>query len=311
MWIEALRVEGGVLNGFDQKFGPKLNVLIGGRGTGKSSVIELIRFGLGASSYTESGQQEAMEHALGVLGDGRVTLVLANGRERYEVTRTAQDAEPELSDILSQPFVFSQSEIELVGLQAQSRLRLIDGFLSPEQKQTAGEQVTSSKIRSATTELRTLLSEIDDITEKTAELAKLQSQLASLKSQSAAQSKVNKEIETDRKALAEVTPLVAAARVRSETIGRSSDRFMDWVNGLEDFLDRKPSIESWPAQAGTSDELVELRKRDAIAASRIRTSLEEVRSITLELERKKTVAAAREQDLKTAQETFVKKSKRN
>ena len=64
MWIERLKVEGGRLDGFDQKFSRSLNVLIGGRGTGKSSVIELIRFGLGASSISESGKQEAAEHAL-------------------------------------------------------------------------------------------------------------------------------------------------------------------------------------------------------------------------------------------------------
>jgi DNA repair ATPase RecN len=51
LWIEALRIEGGVLEGFDRRFDPQLNVLIGGRGAGKSSVIELIRFCLGATSY--------------------------------------------------------------------------------------------------------------------------------------------------------------------------------------------------------------------------------------------------------------------
>ena len=37
VWIEALHIEGGVLDGLSQKFSPRLNVLIGGRGTGKSS----------------------------------------------------------------------------------------------------------------------------------------------------------------------------------------------------------------------------------------------------------------------------------
>ena len=39
MWIEAVRIEGGVLDGFDRRFDAQLNVLIGGRGTGKSAVI--------------------------------------------------------------------------------------------------------------------------------------------------------------------------------------------------------------------------------------------------------------------------------
>ncbi len=292
MWIEALRIEGGVLDGFDQRFSDKLNVVIGGRGTGKSSVIELIRFCLGARSYTESGQQESIEHALGVLGDGRVTVTLANGRERIEVSRTAQHTEPDQSDSFVAPLVFSQSEIETIGLHAQSRLRLVDGFLASEQRQTSGESATAAKIRSATAEIRTLLAEIDDIAEKTAGLPKLQAQLQTLKAQSAAQSKVHKEIEGHRKALADVTPLIAAASVRSEAIERAADRLSTWAFDLADLLDRKPGLEQWPAQAGTPDELLYLRKKETQASARLRSGLEEIQSIASELERKKATASS-------------------
>src|SRR3954453_6103052 len=114
MWIEAVRVEGGMLDGFDQHFDQKLNVLIGGRGTGKSSVIELIRFCLGATSYSTSAEQGSMEHALGVLGDGRVTVVLRDDTQRIEVSRTAADTEPDSEVAFDPPFVFSQSEIETI-----------------------------------------------------------------------------------------------------------------------------------------------------------------------------------------------------
>lgn len=241
VWIEALRIEGGILDGFDQQFDPKLNVLIGGRGTGKSSVIELLRFCLGASSYDEPGEQEAAEHALGVLGDGRVTVTLTDGKQRIEVSRTAQDIEPEASDEFDSPFVFSQSEIETIGLQAHSRLRLIDDFLGS-QHQPATDTSGIAKIRSATTEIRTLLAEVDDITEKTAELPKLEAQLTAMKAQSAAHSQVHKEIEAQRKALAEVTPRLAAARVRSEAIGRAADQLAAWSQKLDDVIERNPRI---------------------------------------------------------------------
>ena len=201
MWIEALRVEGGVLDGFDRRFDPQLNVLIGGRGTGKSSVIELIRFCLGATSYTTSGQQHSTEHALGVLGDGRVTVTLRDGDQTLEVSRTAQDSAPEAEASFDPPFVFSQSEIETVGLHAQSRLRLIDDFLPTEHNRKSVDAALTSRIRSATAEIRSLLTEIDDITEKTAELPKLQEQLDATKKQSTAQSTVHKEIEGHRKSL--------------------------------------------------------------------------------------------------------------
>ena len=176
-----------MLDGFDQSFSDELNVLIGGRGTGKSSVVELIRFCLGAGSYTETGQQEAVEHALGVLGDGRVTVTLTNDRERIEVARTAQDTDADVSTSHAPPFVFSQSEIETIGLQAQSRLRLIDGFLVRDER-LLGDNSIASRIRSATAEIRTLLAEIDDVAEKTEELPKLEAQLKASKAESVAQS---------------------------------------------------------------------------------------------------------------------------
>ena len=53
MNIERLQIEGGFLDGFDIKFASGLNVLIGARGTGKTSVIELIRFALGGPIRAE------------------------------------------------------------------------------------------------------------------------------------------------------------------------------------------------------------------------------------------------------------------
>lgn len=291
MWIDELRIEGGVLDGFNQRFAPRLNVLIGGRGTGKSSVIELLRYALGASAYTDTANKEAMEHALGVLGDGRVTITLTDGRNRFDVARTALDDEAELSDSFVAPFVFSQAEIESVGLQAQSRLRLVDGFLDAAERVTSSESNNAARIRSTTAEIRALLGEIDDIDEKTAELPKLQAQLAALRAQSGAQTVVHKEIEGHRVALAEVTPQVAAARVRAEVIARSADRLAEWTTTLEDVLDRRPNIERWPAQATTGDELADLRKKETQANVRLRGGLEELKAVAAELARKKALAS--------------------
>jgi DNA repair exonuclease SbcCD ATPase subunit len=289
VWIEALRIEGGVLDGFAQHFDRRLNVLIGGRGTGKSSIIQLIRFCLGATSYTESGHNEATQHALGVLGDGRVTVTLADGKQQFEVSRTAHDTEPQSSENFTPPFVFSQAEIESIGLQAQSRLRLIDAFLPPQQRVSA-EVAGAAKIRSATAEIRNLLAEIDDINEKTVELPKLQAQLEETKTQTAVRGQFHKEIETHRKALTELTPILAAARVRSETIGRAADRLSAWAERLDSTLEAKPNMEPWPAEAKSADELTDLRKREKQAERQLWAGLEEIRAIASELEQKKEVS---------------------
>lgn len=291
MWIEELRIEGGVLDGFAQRFDRRLNVLIGGRGTGKSSVIQLIRFCLGATSYTETGQKEAVQHALGVLGDGRVTVTLTDGKRQFEITRTAQDTEPQSDETFTPPFVFSQAEIESIGLQAQSRLRLIDAFL-PALQRVSAEVTGASKIRSVTAEIRNLLAEIDDINEKTVDLPKFQAQLEEIKAQAAVRGQFHNEIETHRQALAELTPMLAAVRVRSESIGRAADRLSAWAERLDSTLEAKPSMEPWPAEAKSTDELSDLRKREKQAERQLWAGLEEIRAIALELERKKEASAS-------------------
>ena len=287
-----MRIAGGTLDGFTQRFSPQLNVLIGGRGTGKSSVIELLRYCLGATSYTPAGQEQSNEHALGVLGDGRVTVTLAEGPQKIEVSRTAQDAAPDSSIPFDPPFVFSQTEIETIGLQAKSRLRLLDDFLEPRPDRHSSDSLLTAKIRSSTAEARSLLSEIDDIAEKAAELPKLQEQLSLTSRQSAAQSALHTELERHRTALAEVTAQLAAARVRFEAISRVAGRLADWFGSLDDLVEHRPHIERWPAQAGPVDELAELRTKEAQGSSRLRSALEEFRAITVDLEGRKRSAAS-------------------
>ena len=289
MWIKNISIEGGILDGFDESFDPTLNVLIGGRGTGKSSVIELIRFCLGAASYTAISEKESAEHALGVLGDGRITITLVDGEDRIVVSRTALESKPERDGPYSVPFVFSQSEIESIGLQATSRLRLIDAFVEPAQRRTQDDSAVA-RIRSITAEIRSLFEEIDDLAEKTASLPKQEAQLAALLQERSTQSTVHAEIDGFRQALAEVTPSIASAHVRAEAIGRGADRLSVWVSELDHLLDIKPSLEPWPTQVGTSDELVELRKREAQAMSRVRTGFEELQAVSSELQKRKELA---------------------
>ena len=48
MHIKRVQMEEGFLDGLDVSFTRGLNVIIGERGTGKTSLIELVRFCLGA-----------------------------------------------------------------------------------------------------------------------------------------------------------------------------------------------------------------------------------------------------------------------
>src|SRR5437879_4007667 len=108
MHIERVQVEEGFLDGLDIEFTPGLNVIIGARGTGKTSLIELIRFCLDAKGHTTETEQRSRDHALSVLGSGQVTVILSDAGRRVTVTRTADDMSPRASVPFSAPIIFSQ-----------------------------------------------------------------------------------------------------------------------------------------------------------------------------------------------------------
>lgn len=284
MWIESIGVEGGSLDGFRQSLSPGLNVLIGGRGTGKSSVIELIRFCLGAPSSSDAIGKDALEHALGVLGDGKVVITLTNGSDRIEVSRIATDSDDNCPLEVSPPFIFSQKEVEQIGARSQSRMRLIDGFIAGRGAAAAKRGPLHARIKSASTEIRTLLVEIADIGEKLLALPKLQERLADLQRQGAAQRARSAELDGLRRQLDALTPLTSAASVRAASIGRSADDLSKWTDELDLVAGRQPSIESWPVQTEMPDQLQPHRKRLETAHERLTAIIAEYRSVIDDLE---------------------------
>src|SRR3954453_3328459 len=124
--LNRLEVDGGFLNGLDLQFSDGLNVLIGARGSGKTSVIELLRYCLDVPAVTDRAQLDAEGQALWVLGDdGCATLTLEiDGTERVLTKGLHQerDAAVALSGVL---FV-SQQEIEEIGRDSSGRRRILD-----------------------------------------------------------------------------------------------------------------------------------------------------------------------------------------
>ncbi len=149
--LEMVEVEGrGFLGELRLALSPDLNVLIGGRGVGKSALLEVIRYGLDLPRYSPTEYREGLvRHALG--SGGKVTLhlrqVVRPGVERhYRIERVlgeeAQvyelDAAGEHLVALSAPDVLSCQEIplffgqrELYEIAQSSRLRreLLDELL--------------------------------------------------------------------------------------------------------------------------------------------------------------------------------------
>ena len=91
--IKLLSVAGGFLDGLEIALADGLNCLIGHRGTGKTTVLEFIRFALDAFPNGDAGtawrrRVEALVRSN--LGDGRIRLTIEtkDGLE-YVVDRTA------------------------------------------------------------------------------------------------------------------------------------------------------------------------------------------------------------------------------
>jgi recombinational DNA repair ATPase RecF len=181
MHIERVQIEEGFLDGLDVEFTPGLNVIIGARGTGKTSLIELIRFCLDVKGHTPKTERRSRDHALSVLGSGQVTVIFSDAGRRVTVIRTADDISPRTSGSFSAPIIFSQTEIEAVGIQATGRLKILDGFLENGYHSDAEEASTVADVRSLTAEAAVLRRDMDELERQLSELTSIDQQIVNKK----------------------------------------------------------------------------------------------------------------------------------
>jgi ABC-type lipoprotein export system ATPase subunit len=91
--IESLKITGGYLDGVQINFSEHLNAVIGGRGTGKSTLIECIRYALQLKPIGKDAQKkhdEIVKENLGNPSKGRIELVIRSSRmngKRFTVAR--------------------------------------------------------------------------------------------------------------------------------------------------------------------------------------------------------------------------------
>lgn len=88
-YIDSISFQGGKFDGQTIKFSNQLNTLIGIRGSGKSSVIETIRYALGISAHKDVDKKYKDELVKNILGSGgKVTLdVVDKYGKKYLVSR--------------------------------------------------------------------------------------------------------------------------------------------------------------------------------------------------------------------------------
>ncbi|MFH1139782.1 MAG: AAA family ATPase [Pseudomonadota bacterium] len=128
--IQSVSFDGGVLDGKTINFSPELNTLIGIRGSGKSSIVEAIRYALdipfGEKALDTDYKTRLVEHALG--SGGKITLKASDQRGRqYEIRRISREKpdvyvndilQPGISireTVLHKPIYFGQKDLSSTG----------------------------------------------------------------------------------------------------------------------------------------------------------------------------------------------------
>ncbi len=295
MIIERVQVDGGFLDGLDLHLLPGLNVIIGGRGTGKTSVIELIRFCLAVPAQTTDTERGAIEHALSVLGDGRVTVTFSTNGERTTVSRAASEDSPDASDSFDLPALFSQKEIESLGLSAPARIRLLDSFISD--IDGTSKDHLAKQIGSSTVEIAALSKDIEALDQQLQQLPVVEKELAVLTEEERVVAKSSKEAAKQQANLQTLGQQSTQYAVQLGLFQRASRSLSTWHLELEDLVRSTPDIEVWPDSAGTEDKLMNLRKVIARALEALAEIRAGLAGATADLHNQTTLAQKGKVDL--------------
>lgn len=182
--IKNFTVSQGFFGGQVFNFHPNLNCLVGGKGTGKSTVIELMRYCFDDLSVMEDIRDDTLGKVETLVGEGgkiSVKFEEADGtelnveREVVNVAFLPEDSEMEVTDssgeevyLLNKPVFFSQGEIARIATNPIAQLELIDRYLdiseeNRQEKQYIEELRTNrSLLIQGKTKYQDLMNEIKD-----------------------------------------------------------------------------------------------------------------------------------------------------
>jgi ABC-type lipoprotein export system ATPase subunit len=191
--LESMTIHGGYLDGVEARFSNHLNALIGGRGTGKSTLLECLRYVLELSPKGKQAlkvHQDMLKENLGKQA-GAIELVVRSAAQhgaRFTISRRygeppiVRDASGAVSqqaprDLLPQIEIYGQNEIFELAQDAQSRARLLERFLPAETTASEQREALRKKLADNAQKLINARTELDEVSEKVARLPKLGEQL--------------------------------------------------------------------------------------------------------------------------------------
>ncbi len=243
-----------------------LNVLIGTRGVGKTSVIEILRFVLGADWFTSDAEARSQQQVLSVLGSGlaRVTLVAPQGE--VVVMRGTRDDHPRASGEIPSVTVLAQNEVEAVGAQAQGRLGLVDRFVLPGDARARANQIMAT-LRSVGKESHELHRTIRRLQERVEEFGDVVEALAAGVEQQQAVLQTVEATREDRDKLEQLRVRSAALAAQREVLTAASTTVAAIEATVLEATSSVRDLPSWPSVAGAADLLADARRHVAEAGT--------------------------------------------
>jgi len=181
----AIAWEGGFLDGAAIHFNENLNVLIGGRGSGKSTVVESLRYVLQLDPVGEEAKKAHEGVVRQVLKSGtKISLLLRSCRpdeRKYVIERTVpnppvvKDDDGNVlalspSDVIPGVEVFGQHEISELAKSPEKRTRLLDRFMDSDSSVAKRKSDLMRGLDRSRTRLFDLRKELQQIEERLAAL---------------------------------------------------------------------------------------------------------------------------------------------
>lgn len=261
MQLRRVQVVGGFLDGLDLEFVPGLNVLVGARGTGKTSIIELIRFCLGSPGLTTESLDRGHQQAISVLGDGVITITVDDGSSTAQISRSAREELAAGAMALEAPTVLAQSEIETVGSQASGRLALVDRMIPNAADTASAVRRISSELESQTAEVQSLVRQMSGLEEQLETLAEVPQQLKEASERQRAVLANVQATEADRERLSGLQAEMSVIAVRGSVLKQAEEDVRKIVDRLQITVSAGRAIVEWPSSAGPDDLLGPIRVR--------------------------------------------------
>ena len=188
--LVSIRWEGGFLRGAEVRFNANLNVLVGGRGAGKSTVIESLRYVLGLTPLGEEMRTAHADIVKDVLGNGTKTSLLVRshrpGPREYRIERTVPNPpvvydvqtgdilDVRVADVFPGIEVYGQHEISELAKSGVERTQLLARFATKDETIANRKRELLRNLEISRGRIEEVRKELDQIEERLAALPGLE-----------------------------------------------------------------------------------------------------------------------------------------